>query len=296
MLWQNEPTVVVGKHQNTLAEVNLDFIEENNIKIARRLSGGGTVFHDAGNINFTYIIEGEEGKMVDFGKYTKNIAEALNRLGIPAESNKRHDLIIEGKKISGNAEHIFKRRVLHHGTLLFNTDLELLEKAITPKFGKYKDKAVQSIRSKVCNIQPYLEKLMNLEDFKNYLLDFLFQKSSGTEMKTLNSGEFQKVVSLSEQKYSKWEWIFGYSPYYEIKNQMNSQKGMLNIKLAVRKGEIIDSQIDGNMFDMKEIIQINQGMVGLKHQKDVIHSFLEKHFDFKNSKGIDWQSFINHLF
>ena len=126
MLWQSKDTVVLGKHQNALAEINYPFVRANNVTVARRISGGGTVFHDAGNVNFAFIKNVKSPAEISFKQFTQPVVEALALLGIEATSSGRNDLLIEGLKISGNAEHVFKNRVLHHGTLLFNSDLENL--------------------------------------------------------------------------------------------------------------------------------------------------------------------------
>jgi len=296
MLWQNEPTVVVGKHQNTLAEINLDYLDKNQIKVARRLSGGGTVYHDFGNLNFTYIINSSEGKMVDFGKYTGDIVEALNKLGVPAESNKRHDLIIDGKKISGNAEHIFKNRVLHHGTLLFNSDLEILENAISPPLGKYSDKAVKSIRSKVCNISSYLSKPMDISKFKNSMMNLIATKYPGSETLTIDIEKLDEVKVLSQEKYSTWEWIFGYSPLYEVNNKSAKANSQLSVHLIVKKGIITHANIIGNLFGNELINKINTALIGLKHRKESISSYFEQNNVFPYLKEYSLQDFINQLF
>ena len=130
VLWQSEPAVVVGKHQNTLAEINYRFVSEKNIRVARRLSGGGTVYHDQGNLNFTYIANGEPGKLVDFKRFIEPVIHFLGTLGIDAQQGLKNEILVRGKKISGNAEHVYKNRVLHHGTLLFHSDLHLLRECL----------------------------------------------------------------------------------------------------------------------------------------------------------------------
>ncbi len=159
MLWQNLPSIILGKHQNTLAEINYSFVKENNIPVVRRISGGGTVFHDLGNLNFTFISSGEKEKLVNFRKFTQPIIEVLNHMGIPACFEGKNDLRVNGLKISGNAEHVYRNKVLHHGTLLFSADLNYLNQAIKSVPERFKDKAVQSVRSKVANITDSKKKL-----------------------------------------------------------------------------------------------------------------------------------------
>ncbi len=169
MLWQSEDTIVVGKHQNALGEINYRFVREKGIQVARRISGGGTVFHDSGNVNFTFIKNVKGPSEISFKIFTTPVVEALAQLGVTATTSGRNDLLINGFKISGNAEHVFKNRVLHHGTLLFNSDLENLGQAIKVIPGKYESKAVQSNRSPVANISSFLKDQLKIEEFIRFL-------------------------------------------------------------------------------------------------------------------------------
>ena len=168
-LYINGPSIIVGKHQNTLAEINIDYVKAQNIDVIRRLSGGGAVFHDPGNLNFTFIKKGEKDQLVDFRKYTKPILDVLQSLGVKARFEGRNDLTIEGKKFSGNAEHVYKNKILHHGTLLFSSKLPDLSQALKVNPLKYKDKAVKSVRSRVTNISEHLKESITLEEFENQI-------------------------------------------------------------------------------------------------------------------------------
>ena len=296
MLWQNHECVVVGKHQNTLAEINYPYLEELGIPVARRLSGGGTVYHDMGNLNFSFIINGTEGKLVDFGKHTSIIVSFLNKLGMPAKSNDRHDISLNGLKISGNAEHIFKKRVLHHGTLLFNSDLDRLDKSIMPVQGKYSDKAVQSVRSKVCNIYPYLEKPIDIGEFKNLLMVHVLNHFPGSQIHSLDDSDMRAIDQLVEEKYKSWDWIFGYSPLYQLNNQFKTKEFEIDIQLMIKKGIIIKSNLQSKNKDQEILAEINQSLPGLKHHKETIFSSLQKELSFfRDKKGL-LEEFVKHLF
>ncbi len=296
MLWQNEPTVVVGKHQNIHAEINHDFVSEKNIKVARRLSGGGTVYHDLGNLNFTYIMTGKQGKMVDFTKYTNDILEVLNNLGADAVRNKRNDLIINDKKISGNAEHIFKQRVIHHGTLLFNSDLEVLDETIKVKQGKYTDKAVQSVRSKVTNILPHLSNKISLEEFRKALIDHILRKYKNTSLYELSENEEQAITALKHEKYTTWEWIYGYSPKYVLKRKIEKPEGVLNIELSIKKGIVEDAKFSGDLMDEAKCLKLNALLRGERHDKENLNKTLKQLISNKIFTNLESKDLIDHLF
>ncbi len=296
MLWQNKPTVVGGKHQNIHAEINHNYIAEKNINVARRLSGGGTVYHDLGNLNFTYIMTGEEGKMVDFTKYTDDILQVLNNLGAKAERNKRNDLIINNKKISGNAEHIFKRRIIHHGTLLFNSDLNVLDEAIKVKEGKYTDKAVQSVRSKVTNILPHLNAEINMDEFRLELINYALQKYQNASQYQLSENEKLEIEQLKHEKYITWEWVYGYSPKYILKKKMEKPEGVLNIELSIKKGIVTEARFSGNLLNETQCEKLSSVLIGERHDKGNFQNILMQLTHSKHIEGVDLDRMLNHLF
>ncbi len=293
MLWQNKDTVVVGKHQNIYAEINLDFVRENNINLARRLSGGGTVYHDLGNINFTYIMTGKYGKMVDFAKYTDDIVQALHSMNIPASRNKRNDLIIDNKKISGNAEHVFKNRVLHHGTLLFNSELDVLNKAIKAPETKYTDKAVQSVRSKVCNISKFADNETDIMGFYNKIFNFILGKYTNAKLYTFTQNDIEQIKKLEKEKYSTWDWVFGYSPKYELTKTISKNNKSLDIYLRIKRGIIEYTQIKGDMLNSGEIIELSKFLTNKKHDKDnLLNSYKNNNTNINNN----FITIINSIF
>ena len=172
MLWQNEPTVVIGKNQNAYAEVELDVLRERGIHLARRITGGGAVYHDLGNVNYTFIAKsGQQG--IDFAHFTAPILRALAELGIRAELSGRNDLLVDGRKFSGNAQYSANGKTLHHGTLLFDSDLTVLSDVLRPDEEKIRSKAVRSVRSRVTNLAPLLQKECQTGEFIDLLADFI---------------------------------------------------------------------------------------------------------------------------
>ena len=267
MLWQSEKAVVVGKHQNVIAEINHRFVRENNIAVCRRISGGGTVFHDAGNVNFTYIKNVKSTAEISFKQFTEPVVKALSKLGIEATTSGHNDLLIDGLKISGNAEHVYKNRVLHHGTLLFDSDLKNLGQAIKGSHGKYESKAVQSNRSPVANISQFLKTQMTTAEFIQFLLDVQLENQENS-FYHLNENDIQTIEKLSAEKFKTWEWNFGYSPKYLFKNEVEIEGKMLKINLQVERGIIIKAEIGGNYFMQSESISIQNGLLHKRHYFD----------------------------
>lgn len=274
MLWKSNDTVVVGKHQNALAEINYPFVRENNIKVARRISGGGAVFHDAGNVNFAYMKNVSSPAEISFKQFTAPVVDALAHLKVTATTSGRNDLLIEGLKVSGNAEHVYKNRVLHHGTLLYNSNLESLGQAIKVAPGKYASKAVQSNRSPVANILPFLKKEMSIEAFMQFLLDFQLTKNKA-RFYELTEADKENIQRLTEEKFKMWEWNFGYSPKYSFQNQLEIDGMELLIRLKVVKGIISEVEVGGSYFSEKVSWQLSEFLQGKKHFFDDIQQALK---------------------
>jgi lipoate-protein ligase A len=264
MLWQSEKAVVVGKHQNLLAEINYPFVRENNIAVCRRISGGGTVFHDAGNVNFTFIKNVKSPAEISFKVFTAPVVDALAKLGIEATTSGRNDLLINGLKISGNAEHVFKNRVLHHGTLLFNSDLKNLGQAIKVTPGKYESKAVQSNRSPVANISQFLKTPMTTSEFIQFLLGVHLENSENS-FYNLNENDIQTIDKFTTEKFKTWEWNFGYSPKYSFKNEVEIEGKTLSIRLMVEKGVIVEAGIGGVHFSAIQTKLIQKNLLQKGH-------------------------------
>lgn len=244
-IYINRPSIIIGKHQNTLNEINYNYVKKNNIDVVRRLSGGGTVYHDLGNINFCFIRNGMEGKMIDFERFVKPIAAIVETLGLNVEIGKRNDLRIDGYKISGNAEHVRRNRVLHHGTLLIDSELTHLNDAIKPKTN-YKDKAVQSVRSSVKNVSTLVGKHIGTYNFAQTVFKEILNNFENSKSYFLTENDLQKINLLQIEKYQTWEWNYGYSPYYLFKNEwVDNIWGTINIELEVEKGTIIRATLIG---------------------------------------------------
>lgn len=278
MLWQSEGTIVVGKHQNAFGEINYPFVRKNKIIVARRISGGGTVFHDAGNVNFSFIKNVKSPAEISFKQFTKPVVEALAKLGVVATTSGRNDLLIEGKKVSGNAEHIFKNRVLHHGTLLYNSDLKNLGQAIKVVPGKYKSKAVQSNRSEVANISSFLKTKLEISEFILFLINVQLEKGGNTFYK-LTENDIQNIETLAHEKFKTWDWNFGYSPKYSFINKVEIDGKTLLVELQVKKGIIEKCTVSGDYFLVDEENFISSKLIGRRHFYEDIKTVLKNNSD-----------------
>lgn len=274
LLWQNENSIIVGKNQNTLSEINYDYVKENNIKVVRRLSGGGAVFHDLGNINFTFI-SCNDNSFSDFKKFTMPIVEALKELNVHAEFSGRNDLLIDGQKFSGNAQYNYKNKVMHHGTLLFSSEINDLSNALKVKPSKFQGKSVKSVKSRVTNISSHLDKEMTVLEFKDYLMDFINKRDENSHFYELNDKDIESINKLVEEKYSTWEWNFGYSPKYSLNNELKYPGGNVEFSLDVHDGLIKDIKFFGDFFGKEDISFIENKLRNVKHNEYSIKSALE---------------------
>lgn len=276
ILWQNEPTVVVGRNQNTIEEVNSKYIKDNNINVVRRLSGGGAVYHDLGNLNFTFIVKNDSNSVSNFKKFTKPVIKALNQLNIPAVFSGRNDITIEEKKFSGNAQYYYRNKLLHHGTILFNSDLSVVQNALKVKLDKIQSKGIKSVRSRVTNIYPYLEKKISTEEFKDLLLSFLFEQENQEQKEyILTDDDLEKIDTMMKERYLTWEWNYGQSPNFDMQKSKRYEGGNLDIRLNVEKGFISDLKIFGDFFGRNEISELETLLKNSKYEENSIREKLK---------------------
>lgn len=270
IIYRNNPSIIIGKHQNASAEINHQFVEEKQIAVVRRLSGGGTVYHDLGNINFCFIMNGEEGKLVDFRRFTEPIVEILQGFGVNAYLGEKNDIRVGDKKISGNAEHVYHSRVLHHGTLLFQSDLDVLNQAIKVEPNKYADNAVKSNRSVVANIAEFLPSIMQVDFFEEIIIGYMLNFFPQSKDFFLSEEDNRAIHDLIESKYSTWEWNYGYSPSYELINVVETSEGSMQIKVRVSKGLIEEIVFSNVIISNPELEKLKSKLIGIKHSKEEV--------------------------
>ena len=261
LLWQSRNAIVVGRHQNIFEEINTDYVKGHAVQVARRLSGGGTVYHDLGNLNYSLITR-YSGARMDVRALTRPIVEALDMCGVDARFSDRNDLLLDGKKISGVAQSIKGKRMMHHGTLLFHSDLDAISQALRVKDDQIRSRSVKSMRSRVTNMCDYYPDL-TIEAFKSNLLNLLTE-SSDVEIAELSGQEREAIQSLRDEKYKTWEWIYGKSPECDIEKERQIEGGELGLQLHVKKGRIISLQISGDSVNAGKLAEIEQRLQNVR--------------------------------
>jgi len=297
MLWQNHNSIIVGKHQNTTAEINASFVNAHNISVVRRLSGGGAVYHDMGNLNFTFITDTGTENSIDFTAFCRPIQNALVSFGVPVEISGRNDMTIEEKKISGNAQYIKNGRVMHHGTLLYDSNMEVLSKALNVTDDKIESKGIKSVKSRVTNIRPFMKTDMPMNEFWDSLKKYMF---SAFDMKeyNLSAEEEAEVEKLKERVYSQWDWNYGASPPHNIRKMRRIENcGKFEILLDVEKGGIINNiAFYGDFFGNDDPAELAEILKGRHFQYNELEGTLNDINISRFFRNLDARTFLALLF
>ncbi|MEG2973115.1 MAG: lipoate--protein ligase [Clostridium sp.] len=297
ILWRNTKSILIGKNQNTLSEINLDYVKEKDIFIVRRMSGGGAVFCDPGNLNFTFISAVRESKFADFESFTRPIINALKSLNIKdVEFSGRNDITIDSKKISGNAQYRHKDKILHHGTLLYSADLSELIGGLNVRPIKFKDKAVKSVASRVTNINQHMENPMDVADFKEYIINYVYNSIEGSKIYTLTDKDVEEINKIVDSKYNTWEWNYGKSPEYDYKAEDKFKAGIVEVYLTVDKGLIKKIKFFGDFFGSNDISILEDKLTGVKHKKEDIEAILRNMDITDYIKNIEVEELVDLMF
>jgi lipoate---protein ligase len=272
MFWRTAPTLMVGRYQNTLAEINMNYAKANNINIVRRITGGGTIYTDLNGWQFSFIVKSRGEGIVDFDFFTKPVLEALNNLGVPACASGRNDLVIDGKKISGNAQYIRKDLTLHHGSLLFDTNLENLVRALTPDDEKLISKGIQSVRQRVTNISEHMKTKMSALEFRDLMLRYLLD---GMETYELSETDITRVNEIRQAQFDSWAWNFGGNPKFNISKEKRFAGGKISVESFVEQGKISDIHFYGDFFAGDDLELLISKLKGCLYKEEAIRAALE---------------------
>ena len=270
MLWQNKNAVIVGKYQNTAAELNAAYIKEQGVQVVRRLSGGGAVYHDLGNLNFSFITDAGAMEKLDLSLFCRPVIRTLQKLGVPAELNGRNDMTVDGKKFSGNSQYRRQGRVLHHGTLLFSSDLEAVTRALHVDAEKLSGKGVSSVRSRVANLRDYLPPEIELPEFRALLLREMLSEAPGEEYR-FSDEDLRSIESIREERYARWDWNYGLSPAAQIEKKRRVEGcGSVSVFLTTEGGRISALVFRGDFFSSREPERLSEKLIGVPLREDAL--------------------------
>ncbi|WP_064580935.1 lipoate--protein ligase [Streptobacillus moniliformis] len=271
LLWINKPSIIVGRHQNTIEEINKEYVRDNNIEVVRRISGGGAVYHDYNNLNYTIISKEDENRAFDFKSFSIPVIKTLESLGVKAKFTGRNDLEIDGKKICGNAQAYINGRIMHHGCLLFDVDLSVLSKALKVSKDKIESKGVKSVRARVTNIVDELPNKITVEEFKDLLLDYMKKEYPEMTEYVFSEEEIAEINKAKEEKFGNWDWNYGKSPEYNLTRSMKFEKGKIEVFVNVIDSKIENIKIYGDFFGIEDVSAVEDVLRGAKYeQKEVL--------------------------
>lgn len=277
LFYVNEPSIIIGKNQNTVEEINAEYVEQNGIHIVRRLSGGGAVYHDLGNLNFSFIMKDDGKSFHNFKKFTEPVVRALQSLGVDAEMTGRNDLQVGERKISGNAQFSTKGKMFSHGTLLFDSEIENVVSALKANAEKYVSKSTKSIRSRVANITEFLKEPMTVEQFRQSLLKSIFEGMDEIPFYELTEQDWANVHKLADERYRSWEWNYGRSPSFNVQQKKRIEgAGTFDIRLLVEEGVIVEATIYGDFFGRGDSNEVAAELIGTRYEASALKEVIDR--------------------
>ncbi len=296
LLYINEPSIIIGKNQNTLEEINHDYVRAKGIHVVRRISGGGAVYHDFGNLNFSFIQRYRQGAILDFARFTGPIVAILNELGVPAELTGRNDILAGGRKISGNAQFFTANKMFSHGTLLFDSRLEEVVEALNVKMSKITSKGLKSVRSRVANITEFLDGTIDMNGFRDRIIDGLFAEQGGVTRHEFDDSEWDAIRELAQTKYHTWEWNFGSSPAFNVQKTHRFPIGEIDARVDVKKGVVQSIRFFGDFFGEADVADLEAQLTGIRFDREAIAEALAGVDVSKYFAGLSDAEFVDFLY
>ena len=269
MLWQNENTIVVGRHQNAMEEINQQYVKEHEINVVRRTTGGGAVYHDMGNLNYSVIADRGDDDRDEMRYFTGPVVELLREMGAKAEFSGRNDILIEGKKVSGTAQRIYKNRILHHGCLLFDSDLSVVSKSLNVRSEKFNSKAVKSVKSRVGNIRDFVPDEITMDEFRRRLTEKMLADESYEEL-VLSGEELAQIERIKKEKYETWEWNYGQPMKCAIHNYRKYEGGTVEVYMNVREGRIEECVMYGDFMAVRPASEVAEKLTGCRYRYEEV--------------------------
>lgn len=276
MFYINEPSIIIGRNQNTVEEINVDYVEAHHIHIVRRLSGGGAVFHDLGNLNFSFMAPNSQGNFHNFRKFTQPVIEVLNDMGVPAELSGRNDIVIDGHKISGNAQYVAGTRMLSHGTLLWDAHLDMVGDALRVKPAKIESKGIKSVRSRVANITDFLgPDHPDIMQFRQRIIEHVFAGGPVNQYH-LSAQDWTNIEKLTNERYRSWEWNYGTSPAFNLQRETRYAGGGIEALLNIDRGGVIRQiKFYGDFFGQREVSELEARLAGCRYAPQALAECLK---------------------
>lgn len=298
------PCIIVGGNQNTLEEINKKYVDEHGIVVTRRLSGGGAVYQDLGNLCFSFVVDSDSEEFGDFKSFVQPIVDALHDMGAKtAEVSGRNDILVDGKKFSGNAMYSKGGKTFSHGTLMLDVDLSVIPKALDVPEDKIKSKGIKSVRSRVTNLKPYLApKYQNLTtpEFRDRLLKELFHVDDLSLIKDkeyhLTDDDQKGIDKIFDDYYNNWDWVYGNSPEFTVKKRQHFTNGTIDARLQVDDGKVSEIKFYGDFFGPKDVNELADKLQGLRFERQDFEDALKDIDTNQYFTGIPKEDFLNMLF
>ncbi|MFT8708956.1 MAG: lipoate--protein ligase, partial [Sporolactobacillus sp.] len=275
MFYRMAPTIIVGRNQNTVEEVNMEYARAHHVTVTRRLSGGGCVYNDPGNLSFSFIAKDDGDSFNNYRKFTEPVIRALHHLGVDAVLQGRNDLVVDGKKISGNAQFVTKGRIFSHGTLLFDVNLDNVAEALHPDAAKFESKGIKSVRSRVTNIREHLQHDMTIQQFRELLLRYLFADAGEIPEYVFTDQDWMNIITIARERYQNWDWVFGKSPTFNVQKAKRFVGGRIDLRLQVMHGRIEQATIFGDFFGQGDVHEFTERLKGVRYDPKTIEEFLD---------------------